>query len=323
MAYTIPLGAKGHLALVSTKGSPSICLGQDSSRRSYLRDSTNVADHFENLASHINKLRKDDKDQLMSSLQYHRIALAASTDEVRLVNLWIALECFARGTMASIIRAICTYIPPSVAINDPYKILKGLCINIQRILPFVNKEKLAIISKSGTDNIIQPVELLSIFLDKEGGAKIETFHQIFSDHPLMIYRIWRLREKMFKNTKTLRRSLESHKQNIEWQLRRIYRARNHVNHRGSCKPDTSQLIQHLHTYLVTSLHNLIYDLNKNENWSISQVLEHRYSLFEYFIELLNGDENNPVSFNTLLNQSMLLGPQKEPFAWQNGKKGNS
>jgi len=64
----------------------------------------------------------------------------------------------------------------------------------------------------------------------------------------------------FKSPQDLAGSIKLHNKNIEWQLCRIYRARNHIMHQGSHLFGLRQLIQHLHTYYATTIHVLIHDL---------------------------------------------------------------
>jgi len=115
---------------------------------------------------------------------------------------------------------------------------------------------------------------------------------------------------------SFRRTIERHYANIDWQIRRIYRARNHIMHKGFCRPGTRQLIQHLHSYYISTMHNLIGDLNKNEEWDISSAFEFRVSVYNMFIDLLKKPKEKPVTFNQLYNPKIwLMRTDKSESVW--------
>lgn len=303
-------------ALVVVRDEPPALLKLENSFPVYLKDAHFPESRIKKLSERMCKLPQGDRDQLISSLQYHRIALSAPTDEGRIVNLWIALECLTGLKRESKIGAICKYIPPSVAVQNPQKILKGMCVDMNRVWRHLDTKNIRKVMSNMKEDAIRPKDLLEILLDDEDGQKSKAFYQVFNDNPLHVYRVYRLRNRMFKDAHILRRSLLSHKENVEWQLRRVYRARNHVIHRGSCKPGTSQLIQHLHTYLIVTMHNIIYDLGRGKDWGLSQALENRYVMFEHFMAILKNDKDRPVSVGTLLYSSLIFGTQHPPFAWR-------
>lgn len=53
------------------------------------------------------------------------------------------------------------------------------------------------------------------------------------------------------------RALDNHKQRVEWQIRRIYRARNMIVHDGTTPSYTNILIENLHDYLDSVMKGLM------------------------------------------------------------------
>ena len=78
------------------------------------------------------RLAPEDANELLSSLQYYRLALEADTSESRLVNLWIALETLCRRAGgSSIIDKICEYVVPGVTLNNLRRTVESIARYIQ------------------------------------------------------------------------------------------------------------------------------------------------------------------------------------------------
>ena len=166
--------------------------------------------------------------------------------------------------------------------------------------------------------ILHPFDLLKILLDKEDGPLISEFSKLIGDHPLLHFRIYELKKILFKDANMLSKRIESHKQNIDWQIRRIYRARNHVMHSGECWPGTRQLVQHLHSYLIICIHNLLHDLSSNPEWRIPDAFEHRLALYDYFQQRLKDDPRKKVTIAEIYNPIEIMhGSNNSPPAWRN------
>ena len=139
-------------------------------------------------------------------------------------------------------------------------------------------------------------------------------------NPLFVYRLYLLWDDFFGNQKNFMKRLEAHRKNVEWQIRRIYRARNHVMHQGVCLPRTRQLIQHLHSYYIITIHNLIFDLKNNPNWRISDAFENRLLIYEYFLDRLKKHNEKPISVEALIDPRKSIFSTDDSPAWLNEKK---
>ena len=292
------------------------CIGFDPSNRKYIRDARNSERSIAELWSLSEKLHSKDADRLAASLQYHKMAMESLTDEARLVNLWIAVESLVQDGGKNIIDRITRYIPSSVTISYIYSIMKAIPIDIRKIWKQLNTTSLEAKLSRSNRYILNPFDLLTILLDKKHGELITEFFSLFSDHPLLIYRMNSLWENLLNAPEMLEKQLEKHKQNIEWQLRRIYRARNYVMHKGTCPQQARQLIQHLHSYYIVTIHNLIHDLKRNSKWSINDAFEHRWHLYDYFHNELNKKQPN-ISAKMIFNPQLVLFKKQDASAWDN------
>jgi hypothetical protein len=76
-----------------------------------------------------------------------------------------------------------------------------------------------------------------------------------------------------------------------------------------------QLTQHLHCYLVKTIHCVLTDLDRQPQWSIRDSLEHRLKLFEYVVGIFKNTPGHEIAAEAITDPEACLAPQKAPFAW--------
>lgn len=99
--------------------------------------------------------------------------------------------------------------------------------------------------------------------------------------------MFRTHENFLKSSKRCRESLEQHYKNIDWQLRRIYRARNGIVHRGSTWLPSVTLSEHLRRYLYATVSNIVQDCPNGSGVTLSLVLRKRRLLWNTYMDRLN------------------------------------
>ena len=86
--------------------------------------------------------------------------------------------------------------------------------------------------------------------------KREEIKNKFGDYYLMKDR-FEFFSHLFSNSENLKKGIENHKKRLEWQIRRIYRARNLIVHSGITPDYVEILITNLHDYLDIIFQTLI------------------------------------------------------------------
>lgn len=278
---------QGHDALVyDNKGKYINVVGLDFSRLSYLKGSRNADKRLNNLADVYERLDEADQDRLNAVLQYHRLAISAHTDDARLVNLWIAIESLVRGKGGTIIGRICDLLPFSITTSYLQGVVRNLAIDLK--IPWrENGDALRTTLDCNEKFKLPLATLVRLMQQKKDDPGMEEFSKLVGHSPLLRFRICALQDRFFRKPNDLKKAIEIHCKHIDWQLRRIYRNRNYVVHHGTCSNDTRQLIQHLHSYLVMTLYNLVNDLTHNENWSILQAIEFRKEIYHFWLSQVN------------------------------------
>ena len=116
---------------------------------------------------------ESDAAQLSAAVQYHRLALLATSEEARLVNLWVALEALCQGGAGSIIERVSTRVAPCVAVENARKTLISLALYV-RFLWRESDDKDAFLRlfPNSSDERLQPEDLVSVLLLPKADAKI-------------------------------------------------------------------------------------------------------------------------------------------------------
>lgn len=292
---------------------------EDTSRLGYIKDSKRPQEGVEKFAQILGRLPESDAGQLYASLQHHKLSLVASTDEARLVNLWIALETLVQDGSKNIIEKISRYIPSSDATGYVTRIARVFPVSFLRYWRSIDTAELCEKLKYSNKHILDLRDVIAILLDKNEGSLITGFFSFTKNNPLLAFRTHRLWDKTFGNPTVMAHKIENHQKNTDWQIRRIYRARNIIIHQGCCPLGARQLIQHLHTYYINVIHNLIHDLEVNPEWSIADSHEYRIFLYETFLSKLRKYKENPFSAECILEPKRLLGRTEGPPAWDSEK----
>ena len=301
-------------ALVRSENSHK-CITKDKSWQGYVKDSTKASDNVAGIYTLLSTIDDSEARQLLASLQYHRLALSATTDESMLVNLWIALESIIQDGGKNIIDRISSYVSASVTTSYTHQTLKAFTISIIGFWRGAKKESFLHALPSSTERYLHPEDLARIFLDENNSATIKGFLSTLNGHQLLLFRASSLYDNLFGCPKSLKNRLEKHKNNVAWQLRRIYRIRNLIMHTGHCPVGTRQLIQNLHTYYIVTMHNIINDLKRHPNWGVYEALDHRNYVYELLHDRLTRYSEQPISARTLVDPCLVLTDNGSESAW--------
>jgi hypothetical protein len=256
-----------------------------------------------------------DAAQLAAAVEYHRLALLATSDEARLVNLWIALEALCQGGDGSIIERVWSRISPCVSVENVRKSLISLSIYVKELWDHEDPAPFLALFPNSTENRLEPSDLAAVLLLPLGHADLKKLCDLCAKHPLILHRLFRAKTMMLSEAKAIASNLELTCRNVEWQIKRIYRVRNAIVHTGSATVPLPQLTQHLHCYLIKAIHTVLIDLDRQPRWTIRDSLEHRLKLFKYVVDFFRETPDHEIGTVTITDPAACMGPQTAPFAW--------
>lgn len=278
-------------ALVLAPGEVAMLTPADGTRRAAMVRPRDWRDRATNLLALERLLRTEDLHQISATLQYFRLAVGHQSDEVRLVNLWVSAETLVRGAAhGSTLQRVGAMVPV-LAVRNIRRVLKGFARRLTGSLKFKQLRATGLLH-GHDEKVIPPARLLATLKDE---TKARAVLALLDHDPLLRYRLHRFADKALKSGATAAEYMEANARNIEWQLGRIYRARNALVHRGEPPQALRQLLQHLETYVWTVIRQVTEQLTRaNGRWSVGDCLEHWRSVHAHALRVLRSSPSLPI-----------------------------
>lgn len=213
------------------------------------------------------------------SIDLHSAALASTSLENQLLDLWAALETLLPKIMDSNkdrIVQICDSIIPFMQLDY---IKKQLIQLIKDMNFWDEKETSEILSQIPNSSGYSELEKIASFVCLESNKNLRLIiYSKLSSYPLLKNRIYSLHESL-KTTESINKLLTVHETKINWHIRRIYRVRGLIIHSGKYPSYTSLLIENLHTYLDLFINKIIELSASRKIYTIEQgILETQIAL---------------------------------------------
>lgn len=77
-----------------------------------------------------------------------------------------------------------------------------------------------------------------------------------AENPLALHRLWKLHHE-YSSTKRAEEAIRGHENRVEWQLHRIYRARNHLVHAGQIPSYLDSLVMNAVEYYRSAIATIV------------------------------------------------------------------
>lgn len=187
-------------------------------------------------------------DRFIRSAELHALALRNDAPENQLLNLWVALETLVPSNTTvhkAKVNNTIDQILPMLSMRYLPTLIQRLYFDIVRWDQGALSR--AIRNISGSDDKERLLKLM--FLQDHAAEKRELLNS-FGHFYLLRNRFHYFTDHL-RSTKKIAEILETHWQRVDWQIRRIYRARNSIIHAGATPSYVDILIKNLHDYLDT------------------------------------------------------------------------
>lgn len=239
-------------------------------------------------------LEKGSFSKFVRSAELHSMALSSNASENQIINLWISLESLvpseSKSENASNIEHIVDSLMPFL--NERYiqKLINNLVKDLLRWNAVETKKALRPITGRKLIDKLAKVMILP-----EHAAICASIEATFGDFHLLRDRFEHLKN-LLKSPDNILAALDAHKMRLEWQIRRIYRARNIIVHSGKTPAHTQPLIEHTHDYLDTVLSRLIELASKPQ--SINSVAQGFKFVDMKYANYISNLKRKGLSFNS-------------------------
>lgn len=259
------------------------------------RDARGPDQRAAELTGSLASIQAEHARHVSAALQYFRLSLSARKQEARLINLWIALEALFQDIgHGSLISKATKYVSDVMALNYVQDIARAIPVDIRKIWRTAQPVPFLSLLPLSSQEILHSDDFLSLMTIPDETDTWIRFASLFSHNPLIIFRLWKLREGLFKSPLEMANRIDQHRTNVSWQVQRIYRLRNRIAHQGTATGDISQLIGHLQTYFVTTFHDVVHCLRQRQLESLGDILESRSLDCAYLLARLKNGEARPI-----------------------------
>jgi hypothetical protein len=240
--------------------------------------------------------------RIANALECHALALRADNPKTAMINLWTALETIT-GSVGpkSIGQRVADRIAPLIAYRRVDKIATYLALSVHAT---VRRDGQGIDQKllpASNINFIAPDDILQAVTGPENNDTIKYLFGRCSASPLLLNRLFSV-WKEFHDPRALAASIARSKTRVEWQIARIYRARNLLVHRGEQSPYTWRLLRNAHYYVSSAISRVLHDLREQLKWTVDTSLIHQGQRYAYLHAQLLKREGEAVKFSDLLLQ---------------------
>ncbi|MCC9654905.1 hypothetical protein [Rhodopirellula halodulae] len=234
--------------------------------------------------------------RILAAVKQLALASGSSDTRTRFVNLWSSVETLAgahEGETA--MERVSELIVPLVISRHVHRTTRYMTILTQKFGDATGSRNYGVGFRETKNGVIFSDDMLVTLTSKCRDPKIDELLK-FAEHPLLRYRLYDA-WKLFHDPKQLRARLEASKQRLEWQVARIYRARNLLVHEGREVPHIVPLLDNLQNYLSMLVQRLIHETkrNKTNEWGVRHCIEYWKGRMNH---TLDGLKEDPASLTT-------------------------
>jgi hypothetical protein len=219
-----------------------------------------------------------------------------------MINLWTALETIT-GSVGpkSIGLRVAERIAPIIAYRRVDKIATYLALSVHATVRRDGQGINLNLLPTSNEYFIAPDDVLRAVTGKEDNDTIKYLFGRCSASPLLLNRLFSV-WKDFHDPRALATSIARSKTRVEWQVARIYRARNLLVHRGEQSPYTWRLLRNAHYYVSTAISRVLHDLRDKSNWTVDTSLVYQGQRYSHLHDQLQKHKGEAIMFSDLLLQ---------------------
>ncbi len=255
-----------HHKKVANWGSPAILLNLRTNKARLVKEPTNpmlkcadlrpsrAAEKLNSFIETFTLAEPKSFDRFFRAAELHALALKNDEAENQLLNLWVALETLVpskAGNGKAKINLISNSLLPFLSISY----IPRLVDRLRRDMFTWNAAE-SNIALRGIEGGNETERVFRLLVSPEHEDARSRLFQRFGDFFLLRNRFHYLKSSLAAPKKA-GAVLDAHWQRVEWQLRRIYRARNTIVHAGTTPIHIDVLIKNLHDYIDIATNTII------------------------------------------------------------------
>ncbi|MGD2117517.1 MAG: hypothetical protein PVG66_04100 [Chromatiales bacterium] len=224
-------------------------------------------------------------EKFFRATELHSLSLKNDSPENQLLNLWVGLETLAPSKLSrnkAKINNIIDSVLPFLTLSYLHTLTKRLAMDFKKWnVVSLNKHTASITGDGDREKLLK-----LLLLEENKEAK----DALFSD--LGEFYLLRNRAHYFSttlgSTGKISKLLKTHWKRVDWQIRRIYRARNLIVHAGHTPKYIDVLIKNLHDYLDVVTNGIVYLASKGDQINtVDQAFKYSEIKYQEYIKSLD------------------------------------
>lgn len=255
-----------------------------------------IYDYMEGAARIFKASKKIDKwnksslqQKLRAAYSYTNMGKAASAQEDRFMNLWVALESLCRSEVYdNIIGNILDTVPAALCLRYIYRHYRNFmedCLRCGIELKFSKRE--IQVSTQAKEDLVK--EMMMLFRDKDLYQELQLkcrINDLLEIRCETLFEIANNPQKMFEK-------IERHYFNVRQQLSRLYRMRNEIAHSAmSAEGSLILFIEHLDDYLSGFVSEVVMCAEAKREENIELVFQIIKDNYQMFLDIKNGKKSS-------------------------------
>lgn len=225
--------------------------------------------------------------RLLNSITTSALARTSPNAENQLISLWSAIEVLLSEPQKPTPRIVhyCEHLIPCICLRHVRR--QFVAVYDELLISYRNRFNKIIFSESGASAADLHSAFANVLCLPENKKLQDKLLSLCTDNPLALHRLWKL-HRDYGTPKNAIDTIKGHSKRVEWQLHRIYRARNNLVHSGKQPSYLESLIMNLSEYYRGAITTIVHRARKEESRSdIDQVVHEigiEYGIFTSFFQ---------------------------------------
>ncbi len=235
-------------------------------------------------------------DSIFDAIRHRQRAIEASDLESRFMLLWLGIErlCLGSPDHSTILESVRALVPPAIALG---KLRRDIASFRAQIASSAQRRE-----TSETRTLAQLVDLIR---DADPRALTQEFYET---DVLATQWVARLQKDLRSSDgQRVADYFERSRERVEWQVLRLYRARNSVAHAARGPAWLTDLVLHAHFYLTQLIAICVEHRDEFVGQSSAEILLQRAAQYSAFVALLKANNQRALASASLLRPTALVG----------------
>ena len=216
-------------------------------------------------------LNDQSKERIINAISSASTATTTTIDETRLISLWSAFEIMMNDPDedGARIAYYSRHIPPMICFKYHRRLFSALFDQLSVI--YRKKLNDLVEDSDSSSSRSQHTKFINVMLNPLYEYHRKKLMVIMESNPLSLHRTFRI-FKQYESPKDSLKTIKSHYDRVDWQIHRIYRARNNIVHSGKSPIFLDSLVVNTFEYFQSAVFEILKKAKKSGEGDIDQII---------------------------------------------------